>query len=95
MVPNITITDYMTTIKKIATLFSLILCTLPAVANDVVTFEIDRNDGIDPSVPVQRMERNIARHGQIPKHRLQRSRDFGRSFIEPDADMGECEDAHL
>jgi hypothetical protein len=50
----------MTTIKKIATLFSLILCTLPAVANDVVTFEIDRNDGIDPSVPVQRMERNIA-----------------------------------
>lgn len=42
----------------LAIVLSYILA-MPSV-NDVVSFEIDRNDGIDPSIPVERMEKNIA-----------------------------------
>lgn len=47
-------------IKNLLIALSLVLGTLTAAADDVVTFEFDRNDGIDPSVPVARMEKNIA-----------------------------------
>lgn len=60
MVSDIQITDPMTRIKYLAIAASFILCLISASANDAVTFEIDRNDGIDPSIPVQRMEKNIA-----------------------------------
>lgn len=50
----------MTKIKSFAIAVSCVLCMVSASAQDVVTFEFDRNDGIDPSVPVERMERNIA-----------------------------------
>lgn len=44
------------------TFLSIALSHILAMApvNDVVSFEIDRNDGIDPSIPVERMEKNIA-----------------------------------
>ena len=44
------------------TFLSIALSHIMAMApvNDVVSFEIDRNDGIDPSIPVERMEKNIA-----------------------------------
>lgn len=48
-------------IKKIAIAVTLVLSMAATVsANDTVTFEIDRNDGIDPSIPVERMEKNVA-----------------------------------
>lgn len=47
-------------IRKIAIAVSFVLSMFSVTANDVVTFEIDRNDGIDPSIPVERMEKNIA-----------------------------------
>lgn len=50
----------MTKIKNFVIAVSSVLCMVSASANDVVTFEIDRNDGIDPSIPVQRIEKNIA-----------------------------------
>ena len=48
----------MKTILSIA--LSYILASSSVPVNDVVSFEIDRNDGIDPSIPVERIEKNIA-----------------------------------
>lgn len=50
----------MTKIKSLAIVTCFVLSMFSAAADDVVTFEIDRNDGIDPAIPVQRMEKNVA-----------------------------------
>jgi len=47
-------------IKKLTIAVGAALCMLSAAAGDEVAFEIDRSYGIDPSIPVERMEKNIA-----------------------------------
>lgn len=50
----------MTKIKHIVCAILFAFCIPAASAQDAVTFEFDRNDGIDSSIPVARMEKNIA-----------------------------------
>lgn len=47
-------------IKNILIVVAFVMFMLPATAQETVTFEIDRNDGLDPSIPVSRMEKNIS-----------------------------------
>ncbi|MCF0204272.1 MAG: nuclear transport factor 2 family protein [Muribaculaceae bacterium] len=48
-------------IKNLCVLFMLVFGFLPIYGQDDVHFEFDRNDGIDPAVPVHRMEQNVSR----------------------------------
>lgn len=50
----------MSKIKYIAFAFAMLLGVASAMAADEVVFEIDRNDGIDPAIPVQKIEKNMA-----------------------------------
>lgn len=50
----------MFTIKRITSVLLIALVILPALAQGNVVFEFDTSDGIDPAVPVKRMERNIS-----------------------------------
>lgn len=47
-------------IKYIAVAIAMAVGAFSAAAGDSVTFEIDRNDGVDAAMPVDRMEKNIA-----------------------------------
>jgi len=47
-------------LKKLTIAVGAALCMLSAAAGDEVVFEIDRSYGIDPSIPVERMEKNMA-----------------------------------
>ncbi|MDE7386815.1 MAG: nuclear transport factor 2 family protein [Muribaculaceae bacterium] len=47
-------------IKNFVIAVTFLMCMATAAADDVVTFELDRNDGIDPSIPAQKIEKNIA-----------------------------------
>lgn len=50
----------MVTIKRTIISILLLFVLLPVAAQDNVVFEFDAADGIDSSVPVKRMERNIS-----------------------------------
>ncbi len=50
----------MTTLRHLFAVIALTLSAIVAPAQDVVTFEIDQNDGVDPSIPVKKIERNVA-----------------------------------
>lgn len=47
-------------IKPLLIIVYFVLYAVSSAAGNVVTFEIDRNDGLDPSIPAQRMEKNIS-----------------------------------
>ncbi len=59
MVSNFKISS-MFTIKRITSLLLIVFAIVPALAQENVVFEFDTSDGIDPIVPVKRMERNIS-----------------------------------
>lgn len=47
-------------LKKLTIAIGAALCVFSVAANDEVSFEIDRSYGIAPSIPVERMEKNMA-----------------------------------
>lgn len=47
-------------IKNLAVMAVVMLGFLQAAADDVVAFEVDRNEGIDSKIPVERIEKNVS-----------------------------------